>query len=324
MAPAPVGWLGKHARSLSGNCPEFTPLTTQACTENFSIQTAILLRLRRDSRLGAKCGSMLLFDWHRRRRQVRAISSFRQIVRSRRVAFNQAMNLSIVAVVPPRQRQRGVTLIELLVIIAIIGMLAGLLWPALARAKQKATQVACMSNMKQIAHALQMYMDDNLDTLPGPCFTGARASYDKTSGTELIYYIANYLGSPSPSWVTGKQLIVEVFICPGYRRQAPGVTSMEGRKCFLLNDDIDPNPVSRVRPFGYPELEGKDEIPPLKFSALYTYGTPATLFAITDVDKINVPNPKVDWWTDLPYKPVHGQVRNELYFDWHVAGKRAW
>ena len=234
------------------------------------------------------------------------------------------MNLSVVGIVPLARRQRGFTLIELLAVIAIIGILAGLLWPALARAKQKATQVACMSNMKQIGHALQMYMDDNSDTLPGPCYTGARASYDKTSGYELIYYIANYLGSPPPSWVTGKQIIVEAFICPGYRRQAPSVTSMEGRKCFLLNDDIDPNPGSRVQPFGYPELEGKDEIHPLKFSALYTYGTPATLFAITDVDKINIPNPKIDWWTDLPYKPVHGNVRNELYFDWHVDGKRAW
>ena len=234
------------------------------------------------------------------------------------------MNLSILGIVPLGKRQRGFTLIELLAVIAIIGILAGLLWPALARARQKATQVACMSNMKQIGHALQMYIDDNSDSLPGPCWTGARASYDKTSGTELIYYIANYLGSPSPSWVSGKQIIVEAFICPGYRHSAPSVTSMEGRKCFLLNDDIDPNPGSRVQPFGYPEISGAEEIRPLKFSALYTYGTPATLFAITDVDKINITNPTIDWWTDLPYKPVHGNVRNELYFDWHVAGKRAW
>src|SRR5207249_8663900 len=61
-------------------------------------------------------------------------------------------------------------------------ILAGLLWPALARAKQKATQAGCMSNMKQISHALQMYLDDNTDVLPGPCFSGARASYDKNSG----------------------------------------------------------------------------------------------------------------------------------------------
>jgi prepilin-type N-terminal cleavage/methylation domain-containing protein len=221
-------------------------------------------------------------------------------------------------------RRRGFTLIELLVVIAIIAILAGLLWPALARAKQKAIQAGCMSNMKQISHALQMYLDDNTDVLPGPCFSGARASYDKNSGTELIYYIANSLGSPPPSSVEGKPVVVEVFVCPGYRRQAPKLTSMEGRKCYLLNDDVDPNPGSRVPPFGYPEVDGAEEIPPLKFAELNKYGTAATLFAITDVDKVNIPNPKVTWWTDLPYKPVHGDVRNELFFDWHVAPKRVW
>jgi prepilin-type N-terminal cleavage/methylation domain-containing protein len=222
-------------------------------------------------------------------------------------------------------RHRGFTLIELLVVIAITAILAGLLWPALARAKQKATQAGCMSNMKQISHALQMYLDDNTDVLPGPCFSGARASYDKDSGAELIYYIANYLGSPPPASVAGgKPVVVDVFVCPGYRRHAPSVTSMIGRKCYVLNDDVDPNPGNRVRPFGYPEVEAEPEIAPVKFSELNRYGTPATLFAITDVDKINIPNPTITWWTDLPYKPVHGDVRNELYFDWHVSAKRAW
>ena len=74
----------------------------------------------------------------------------------------------------------------------------------------------------------------------------------------------------------------------------------------------------------FDEQSSATEIAPLKYPALNLYGTPATLFALTDVDKINVPNPTVTWWSDLPYKPVHGEVRNELYFDWHVAAKRAW
>jgi hypothetical protein len=37
------------------------------------------------------------------------------------------------------------------------------------------------------------------------------------------------------------------------------------------------------------------------------------------VDKANVTDPSVGWWSDLPYKPVHGATRNQLCFDWHVA-----
>jgi type II secretory pathway pseudopilin PulG len=209
-----------------------------------------------------------------------------------------------------------------LVVIAIIAILAAMLLPALARAKRKAQATTCTSNLKQIGLAIQMYLDDHDGVLPGPCFGGARASYDQSSGTELIYYIAENLGNPAPA---PSSRVADVFVCPGYRAEAPNVTSMAGRKCYLINDDVDPKPSNRVPPFGYPELNGTAEIPPLRFAQMQQYCSPSTTWAITDVDKINVPDPTVSWWSDLPYKPVHGNVRNELYFDWRVAPKKiAW
>ena len=64
------------------------------------------------------------------------------------------------------RRFRGFTLIELLVVIAIIGILAAMVFPVFARARESARKAVCLSNVKNIALAIQMYLGDNNDTLP--------------------------------------------------------------------------------------------------------------------------------------------------------------
>src|ERR1017187_3366727 len=60
----------------------------------------------------------------------------------------------------------GFTLIELLVVIAIIAILAAMLLPALAAAKVKAQKISCLSNLKELQLAYNMYADDYHDRLP--------------------------------------------------------------------------------------------------------------------------------------------------------------
>lgn len=185
---------------------------------------------------------------------------------------------------------RGFTLIELLVVIAIIALLAAILFPVFSRAREKARQSTCTSNLKQIGMAFAVYCQDFDGWYPpGNSYTG------NTFNGNWLYY----LSAGSQVWKLG--------YLPG------GNTAIAGNKSPLLNC-----PSNEVQfEYAYNMNIGGDKTARCTEDEVY-YASNKPL--ITDGKAYifwDYTNPVKDNWG------VHSEGINVLFCDGRVAWKRA-
>jgi len=115
---------------------------------------------------------------------------------------------------PGHTRHVGFTLIELLTVIAIIGILAAILIPVVAQVRESARAAQCVSNLRQIGLALQLYAEDNRGYLPMATNDHSRPT-PRISDPQWSDALYEYLPQQAPR---GGGAAHEIFACPSAAR----------------------------------------------------------------------------------------------------------
>lgn len=227
-------------------------------------------------------------------------------------------------------RGAGFSLVELLVVLAILGVLAALLLPAVGRVAQSGRTAQCLNHHRQLVLAWQLYAADHQDRLPW--------TVDDGNGVPFTNWVAGHLRVPAEA--TNSSVLTD----PSRSLLARYITTPKPYRCpadpsrlarsVAMNNRLNP-----VRVVGLPKAIGIDGSGFKVYRNLSDIGNPTGIFVITDErhDSINEGNFASDlsntgnldglglhspyWWLDTP-AAYHRNSVNLSFADGHVETHR--
>jgi len=216
-----------------------------------------------------------------------------------------------------KKGEAAFNLIELLITIGILSVLIAIGSTAIKSAMKRADDVRCIANLRQVGVGMAAYCGENSGTLPGPLLPSQGPRYNRVADGPYTAYLANYLfpyldiPAPQPGALPSLQdarRIAPMFFCPAFAKASKNNFA----NSYFMRWKI--SGLGNMSPWG----SYGTSIPqyPIRLTSI---PKPMNTWAMSDIDVKSPDLPAVSWSSSLPEAPIHGNRRNALFFDWHVA-----